>query len=60
MIRRVLSGALGLASTLVGWTLVYYPFTTEPSFGPPSSNEKILTVAAAPWRGLRLEPPESG
>ncbi len=53
MIRRALLAILGLALSIVGLGFFWYVFTTEPSFGPPSSIEKALTVAS-PVLGIAL------
>ena len=53
MIRRALLAILGLALSIAGLGFFGYVFTAEPSFGPPSSIEKALTVAS-PVLGIAL------
>jgi hypothetical protein len=55
MIRRALLAILGLAVTIAGLGCFGYTFfsTAEPSFGPPTSTEKALTVAI-PALGIAL------
>jgi hypothetical protein len=56
MIRRTLLAILGLALTIGGLGFFGYTFlsTAGPSFGPPSSIEKALTVAS-PVFGIALD-----